>query len=122
MKLSDLNATFLGDVQTDGSCKQQDGIDGAQGVMFQCPKCAAGKQVEEIDGRRCVPGVHHIICWFRNPRNAQPVPDWLDPKPGRWYFKGNSLEDLTFTGPGMCSVLLTSGCGWHGHVRRGEAV
>jgi hypothetical protein len=122
MKLRDLNASFLGNVAPDGSSYQMlDTIDGAQGVIFQCPKCAEGKEAGEEDGRRFFVGVHSVICWFVNPRNAPRVSDDINPKPGRWNISGESLDDLTFTGPGASSVLLTSGCGWHGFVTGGDA-
>ena len=123
MKLRDLNGQFIGDVNAAGWSKK-DGIDGAQGVMFQCPLCASrpghGPGTAEPDGKGCR-GVHYVVCWFANPINAPRVPDDLDPNPGRWYAAGTGLDDLTFTGPGACSVLLTSGCNWHGFVRNGDA-
>jgi hypothetical protein len=122
MRLADLDATFLGNyTESPTSYRQLDSVEGAQGVMFQCPKCAEGKERGEEDGRRFVRGAHSIICWFANPRNAPKVPDDASPKPGRWYFTGDSIDSLTFTGPGACSVLLTSGCGWHGFVKDGDA-
>ena len=88
----------------------------ADGVMFQCPQCAAGLPTREEAGRRFVIGAHYVLCWF-----VGRVPDDLDPKPGRWNPSGTGLDDLTFVGPGAASVLLTSGCGWHGFVQNGAA-
>ncbi|MCK9463812.1 MAG: hypothetical protein M0R80_29695 [Proteobacteria bacterium] len=121
MRLTDLDACFLEDVKADGSCHRTDSIEKAQGVMFQCPKCAEGKEIFEEDGKKGVCGAHYVMCWFANPRNAPRVSDNLEPKPGRWYYEGTSLEDLTFTGPGAYSILLTSGCCWHGFIKNGDA-
>jgi hypothetical protein len=125
MRLRDLNAEFIGQWHAKGY-RRLTSLDRAQGVLFQCPKCAAGKPVEEENGERFVRGVHYIICWFRNPRKAKPVPDSADPKPGRWWVSEQStgIDDLTFTAgnpPMAHSVLLTSGCGWHGFVNNGDA-
>jgi hypothetical protein len=124
MRLRDLDASFLGAVAFDGRQYQRmDSIDGAQGVMFQCPKCAEGQEPFEKDGRRGFRGAHYVICWFTNPINAPRVADDVNPKPGRWNAAGTSLDDLTFVGPGATSVLMTSpgGCGWHGFVTNGDA-
>lgn len=124
MRLTDLDARFLGRyrVEDGHACYSEvDSLDEAQGVIFQCPKCAAGCERGEEDGRRFAIGAHSVLCWFANPRTGVRVPDDADPKPGRWYAAGTSLDDLTFTGPGACSVLLTSGCGWHGFVSNGDA-
>ena len=80
----------------------------AHGVEFLCPKCFA-----ENHG---AVGTHAVICWF-----IGRVPDWADPKPGRWLPHGDSLDNLTFVGPGAASVLLTDGCRWHGFVKNGDA-
>ena len=80
----------------------------AQGIMFICPKCF------HEDG---AVGAHSVLCWFKN----RGVPDDEVPGPGRWNPSGTSLDDLTFVPPGAVSVLLTSGCGWHGFVRNGRA-
>jgi hypothetical protein len=121
MRLIDLDAYFIGELKPDRSYRRLDSIEGAQGVIFQCPKCAQGKETGEEDGRRFVVGAHYVICWFNNPRNAPPVPPEMLPGPGRWNMAGSSLDDLTFVGPGAYSVLLTSGCGWHGFVTNGDA-
>ena len=133
MRLRDLNAEFVGgwhDDRTTGGTlgyrRLGDTLEGAQGVCFQCPKCAAGLPVVEEDGRRFVRGAHSVICWFRNPRGAERVPDDADPKPGRWWVSATStgLDDLTFEHgePSIAkSILLTSGCQWHGFIDNGEA-
>lgn len=127
MRLRDLSGEFVGKYDpATRSHTRQDSLDGAQGVMFQCPKCASepgcGPGTGEPDGKGCR-GVHYVLCWFANPRNAPRVPDDAEPKPGRWYVATEStgLDDLTFTGPGACSVLLMGGCNWHGFIRNGDA-
>jgi hypothetical protein len=130
MRLRDLNARFIGGYHDKDSQHEHTGyqvlpsIDGAQGVMFQCPKCAVGLERGEENGRRFVRGAHSVICWFRNPRGAPPVPGHADPKPGRWWMEGTSIDDLTFTHgtPAMAkSVQLLGGCNWHGFVNNGDA-
>lgn len=136
MKLHDLNAEFtrVTEYDADGDCRvrhNQDELEGAQGVVFQCPLCAQGKeQGEETDDkgrvRRFVRGAHYVICWFRNPRGAEPVGTNVKPGPGRWWISAEStgIDDLTFV-PGepamMTSVQLLGGCNWHGHVTGGDA-
>jgi len=85
-----------------------DALADAHGVMFVCPKC--------MDSLGTRVGAHSVICWF-----VGRVPDDAEPGPGRWNPAGTGLHDLSFVGPGACSVLLTSGCCWHGYVRNGEA-
>lgn len=121
MRLADLSAELVKLTTADGSgWRIVETLAEAQGVMFQCPKCAIGKIVEEEDGRRFVRGAHSIICWFR----GRGVSDEVEPGPGRWTPSGSGLHDLTFVPgdpPMACSVLLLSGCEWHGFVRDGEA-
>lgn len=124
-RLVRLDATFLGHY-TPKSYRRVRSIDAAQGVLFQCPKCAEGKK-RRVRGRRgYYEGAHMILCWFRNPRTQPRVPDDADPKPGRWWITpdSTSLETLTFDygEPHMPkSVLLTGGCGWHGFIEHGDA-
>lgn len=119
MRLRDLDACFLKLEDPAGKIYQRvDALAEADGVMFQCPKCAQGKPQGEYDGRRHVVGAHYVICWFRGK-----VPDTLDPKPGRWTPSGSGLDDLTFVpgNPAMAiSVLLTAGCGAHFFIQNGE--
>lgn len=127
MRLRELGAEFIGRYRVENGhvCHtRQDTLEGAQGVMFQCPKCADGLERGEEDGRQFFRGAHYVICWFRNPRGAEPVPADATPGPGRWWAEGTGLDDLTFTHgePSMAkSVLLTAGCGWHGFVENGDA-
>jgi len=115
----DLEAEFIqhipkGWVAADGKVYENGGhhmvstLQEADGVKFLCPKCYA-----EIGSR---PGVHSVICWFTGR-----VSDDVNPAPGRWNPQGTGLQDLTFVGPGACSVLLMGGCGWHGFVTNGDA-
>lgn len=99
MKLAELDATFLR--ITDEITYQMDvPFAAAQGVMFLCPKCF-------ITNGGAV-GTHRVTCWFRD----KGVPDAMRPGPARWPATGTSLADLTLTP----SVLLLSGCAWHGEV------
>lgn len=120
MRLRDLNAKFL-KVITLTSHRCIDTLADADGVMFQCPQCAALCEPFEEDGERGFRGAHYILCWFRHRPN---VPDDLEPGPGRWTPEGTSLDDLTFVPgnpPMPCSVQITTGCGWHGFVSNGDA-
>jgi len=124
VRLPDLDARFVGRFRVEGGRRlhsRVESLQGAQGVLFQCPKCAEGRErgADEETGRRYAIGAHYVICWFRNPQDAPPVPDDVFPGPGRWTASGTSLEDLTLSP----SVLLTGegGCGWHGFVRNGDA-
>lgn len=106
--LRDLDAYFMisvDETHTEGA----DQLAGSDGVSFLCPKCytANGGPV----------GTHRVWCWF-----VGRVPDDRLPVPGRWIPGGTCIDDLTFTGPAAASVLLTSGCGWHGFVKSGAVV
>jgi hypothetical protein len=112
-RLRELDARFLRrHVDDTGVYHNTDAtIDTADGVMFLCPKCYATNAGPV--------GTHSVICWFEGR-----VPDDASPGPGRWTPAGTGLHNLTFV-PGKIhtavSVLLTSGCGWHGFVRDGSA-
>lgn len=88
----------------------------AQGVMFLCPKCF------QTNGGKA--GTHRVVCWSR----SRGVPEHVAPSPGRWNLDGTDMHDLTLNGDqpgdkprdGARSVLLTSGCEWHGFVTNGE--
>jgi hypothetical protein len=126
MRLRDLDAEFVGNYRTDDGVRYsrlgERIVDGVQGLQFQCPKCAIGCEPGEENGRRFVRGAHYVLCWFTNSRNTPNVPADAFPLPGRWTFEGTSIDDITFTGPGAASVLITGpGCGWHGFIRSGEA-
>ncbi len=138
MRLLDLDGHFV--VSTEKGWRRVDTIEKANGVWFQCPRCAQGKEVgdNECDchevphaewcdfGRRHHKGAHGVLCWFRNPRVVAPVSPEMTPGPGRWWIDASStsLADLTFGHgePHMAkSVQLTGGCNWHGYVQSGEA-
>jgi hypothetical protein len=104
VKLHDLEACFLH--HNDEGWTEVDRIEDADGVMFLCPKCylANGGPI----------GTHMVICWDPS------VPPEISPKPGRWNLVGTSLDDLSLQA-NSSSVLLTSGCQWHGFVTNGEA-
>lgn len=124
MKITLLDAEFVGQVtgtpgQASGvSCMRQGAqIEGAQGLWFQCPVCAVGKEPGEEDGRRFVRGAHYVLCWFSNPRNAPPLDATWWPTIARWTMSGSSLDDLTL----QPSILLKGGCNWHGYLTNGDA-
>lgn len=81
----------------------------AQGVQFLCPKCYI-----KNSGPR---GTHLIMIPFRDRGvlDNQGMHD-SNGKPVRWEVSGTSFKDLT-TKP---SILLTSGCKWHGFITSGE--
>ncbi len=134
MKLTDLDGQFTKVVaySPDGDAhirEVMDTLDGAQGVQFQCPKCAEGQERGEEfrDGktRHFVIGAHLIVCWFRNPRGIEPVGPAVRPGPGRWWVTAasTSIEDLTFDfgdPPVAKSIQLLGGCNWHGFVENGS--
>lgn len=114
--LSRLEAAFYRSIPNgdpdggDWICTPVENIADAQCVQFLCPKCFAANNGSV--------GTHWIKCWF----NGRGVPDHYLPGPGRWNPSGTGLHDLTFVGPGATSVLLTSGCGWHGWIENGQAL
>lgn len=111
MRLSELEATFLQYIERDGKVfhRHVATLAEAQGVGFLCPLC--------FKNNGGPVGTHHVICWFAD----RGVPDSAFPEPGRWIPAGTGIDDLTFVGPAAASVLLTSGCRWHGFVRNGDA-
>lgn len=78
----------------------------ADGLWFACPKC--------FIANRGLRGTHYVLCW------APHVPLDVPPGPGRWNLVGTSLDDVELVA-GSSSVLLKSGCQWHGFVRGGAA-
>lgn len=106
MKLSELRPEFLKH-ESPTSFRFVDNIKEADGIMFACPVCYKEK------GNTLV-GVHRIICW--QPHISQET----SPKPGRWYFDGTSLDDITLRN-GSSSILLEgAGCKAHFFIRNGE--
>jgi len=108
-KLKDLEAKFLTTQAPYDRFEETESLEKAQGMSFLCPKCFAKNGGPA--------GTHSVICWFAD----RGVPDSLGPKPGRWRPQGTGMDDLTFVGPGAASVLLTTGCCWHGFVKNGSA-
>ncbi|EKD22712.1 MAG: hypothetical protein ACD_84C00001G0004 [uncultured bacterium] len=86
-----------------------DDIADAQGVYFLCPKCFI-----KNNGPK---GTHICEVTFRNKgvldnqgtHNTNGIPV-------RWNVTGNDFNDITTTP----SVLIQSGCGWHGFITNGE--
>jgi len=121
--LRDLDAQFVGhvvsDLQLRSYRRQGNQVEGAQGVLFQCPVCSVGLEEGTEDGRHFYRGAHYVLVWFRNPRNAPNVPAEVWPKP-RWTFTGDTLDTLTLTP----SINLIDDKGnttcWHGHVTNGQ--
>lgn len=108
MRLRDLNGELLVYIDEQHFRTDATSVAEAHGVMFLCPLCFRTNNGPI--------GTHRVLCWF-----VGCVPDTVSPKPGRWNPSGTNLDDLTFVGPGAVSVLLTSGCGWHGFVKNGDA-
>lgn len=105
MKLTELNPRFLAVIDSHTYRAENVPFSEADGVMFLCPKCFRENQGSV--------GTHSVICW--RPNVSQDIP----PNPGRWEFQGTGLDDLTLVA-GSSSILLTSGCMWHGFIRNGE--
>lgn len=107
--LRELEARFVRDCEEGRIIAPAETLAEADGVLFLCPKCFVANQ-------RNV-GTHWVLCWFEGK-----VPDERDPKPGRWNPVGTGLDDLTFVpGRKSHSVLITTGCRWHGFVANGRA-
>lgn len=114
MKLTELEATFVGNYNTaTGGFSEQNEISGAQGVMFDCPQCKS----------------HSVLVWFANPVNAPLVSPDAEPKPARWTASGSGIGDLTLT-PSIdlntesARKAIADGhkaCLWHGFVKTGDA-
>lgn len=108
--LSELEAEFLrwdGDPTTHRTDQPRER---ANGISFLCPLC--------FQRNNGPVGTHGIICW--DPSVPLP-PKGPTPAPGRWNLVGRGLDDLTLVA-GSSSILLTSGCRWHGWIRDGKAV
>jgi hypothetical protein len=129
MKLRLLDAEFVGDVDVARRTytRQGDAIEGAQGVLFQCPLCSVGKPPGEPDGVGFA-GAHRVLVFFSNPRSAPVAPAEFDDNP-RWQMEGTSLDDLALS-PSINldvpwkddkGVEHQSACKWHGFVKNGDA-
>lgn len=108
MKLTELEPKFL-KIESAGHYRIVDTLAEADGISFLCPTCFAKN--------KGAVGTHSIICW-------QPhVDPNLNPKPGRWKFKGTGYQDLSLdNSPNHASSvwLQGAGCGAHFHVINGE--
>ena len=96
LRLTDLEPELWRVVEPGARAHDVASMDDAQGLYFNCPKC----------------GNHGVLVWFRD----RGVPADEVPGPARWSVSGAGLNDLTLSP----SILLTSGCGWHGFVVNGE--
>lgn len=75
MKLTDLNGRLIDQVTLTGYWRRPGmELEGAQGLLFQCPSCGAGMERGEEGGRRFIRGAHHIMVLFSNPRGVAPAP------------------------------------------------
>lgn len=124
MRLRHLDGEFFGRVnaQVRSLHRQGNKIRGAQGVMFQCPKCAQGLPTGGNQYRRYVKGAHYVQICFANPIGAAVAPREFDKNP-RWQMSGTSLDDLTLS-PSINLDVPGNGddsCKWHGWVRNGDA-
>lgn len=104
--LQELRANFI--KRLDDKTSQMDvAMAEADGVMFLCPVCFKANGGSK--------GTHSVICWRPH------VPQTVDPKPGRWEFKGTGIDDLTLFA-GSSSIKLDSGCQAHFFVVMGKVV
>jgi len=112
VRLIDLDATFIAGPAAGEGHRRVATMAEAQGLLFQCPACAQGKERAELDGRRVAVGAHYVRVWFSSrgaPYDATPLP--------RWLASGTNLDDLTLAP----SIAISGGCRWHGYVRNGDA-
>jgi hypothetical protein len=119
VRLRDLDGRFIYDADVLGySQSDSDSVEGAQGVVFQCPKCGEGCEPGEEDGRRFLRGAHYIRVFFANPAWRAVAPPEADKNP-RWHMVGTSIDDLTLSPSVDCTK--GGGCSFHGWVLNGEA-
>jgi|SRR5579859_1057251 len=104
MRLTELEPKFL-KWSSDRSFGKQEVIEGADGVMFLCPKC--------FEMNKGPVGTHVIICW------APHVPLTVYPAPGRWAMNGSGYENLSLVAS-PTSVEIKGGCCAHFIVSNGE--
>jgi hypothetical protein len=111
MRLAELEATFVGEYNAQGGFRELPTVEGAQGLLFICPKCQN----------------HSVLVWFKNPRNAPVVPIDALPKPGRWSFSGDTINTVSLVPSVDLSKIDTEHpaspcrCYWHGFVKDGDA-
>lgn len=110
MKLIELEPKFLR-IKSDTDSDLSDQIEGADGILFLCPKCFAKNG--------SAAGVHSIMCWQPHvPQSEHRV------GPGRWKFKGSGFHDLSLDNHpnGASSVQLPVPCQAHFHIQNGEVI
>jgi hypothetical protein len=107
VRLTELKPSFLS-IESEKAYKRHDDLATAQGIVFVCPRCFVNKGG--------LVGAHSIMCWFNN----RGVPPTLNPLPGRWNPSGTGYTNLSFVGPGACSVLIEGGCNAHFLIGNGE--
>lgn len=107
MRLTELEPRFQRIVEPGKLLQEVDRLQDAQGVLFLCPKCF-------VENGGPV-GTHSVLCWFL----GRGVPDSEAPGPGRWEAVGTDFDDLTLQASSS-SILLTTGCRWHGYIRNGD--
>lgn len=99
MRLADLDPQFRTYIEKDGHVYlgKVDTLAEAQGITFDCPRCASG---------------HWIGIWFKDrgvPAHAEPLP--------RWGASGTGYHDLSISP----SIDAGPSC-WHGFVTNGQIV
>jgi hypothetical protein len=82
-------------------------IKNADGLSYLCPVC--------FHRNKGSVGTEHILNWFLE----RGVPASFTPGPGRWAFKGTSLDDITFIGTENHSYSVAIIEHWHGYVENG---
>jgi hypothetical protein len=93
--LKELNAEFV-TAAPDGGLGSAQGIEDADGVWFDCPRC------KDKDG-------HGVLVWCRGTDETRtPL--------ARWIFAGTSLDDLSLSP----SINIPDACGAHFWVRSGS--
>lgn len=119
MRLRDLDARFVDQASARGYfIRESDAVEGAQGVLFQCPSCGVGKP-HGCDGHRnYIEGDHYILVFFANPCGAPVAPPEADKNP-RWTMSGTTLDNLTLAPSVDCTK--GGGCSFHGCVTGGTA-
>jgi hypothetical protein len=105
MRFRELNPEFLKIGADPAIYAPIESPQGADGVMFVCPKCFLEKGGPQ--------GAHRVICW------APHVPLDRSPGPGRWSMTGNGFDDLSLVASSS-SVKLTGGCAAHFFVTQGD--
>jgi len=108
MRLLDLEPAFL-KINKDSSglvsYLQVDDIKEADGIMFLCPAC--------FEKNKGAVGTHSVLCWRPH------VPVTVDPKPGRWEFRGTGYGDLSLVAGSSSVFLPGSPCKAHFFIKDG---